>query len=174
MRDGDVGRMRQMGSGGYGNLGGSAGYGSKGGNYGGKGLLGSNPSLMASGRGSLGFSMGGGNMDMDTLLQQRQLQQQLSLRESQLALANSLLQHQSHMMEGPNMGLHGGGIGGLGMGGLGMGGGMAMSKRRQDQRHSFSDYQPDYKRSRRDYQSPVKYFFFLISVYLHQIKNFPC
>ncbi|XP_025112737.1 uncharacterized protein LOC112575245 isoform X3 [Pomacea canaliculata] len=160
MRDnygGELSRVRQLGGGGYGSLGGNyGGQSERGGGYGGQGLLGSSPGLMGHSRAGGGggggssssYGMGNSNLDMDTLMQQRSLQQQLSLRESQLALANSLLQQQSQMLDGPGLGMRGTP---LGLGGFGIGGGM-MNKRRQDM--SLSGYQSDYKRPRRDFQSP--------------------
>ncbi|KAK7094605.1 zinc finger protein on ecdysone puffs-like [Littorina saxatilis] len=162
MRDGG-GRSR-MGSSDYGGM---RNYGSQGGGggggYGSQGVMGTSPpGLLGTGLGGAGgYGMGGGGggggggYEMETLLQQRALQQQLSLRESQLALANSLLQQQQQsqqLMDGPGMGMRGG-PGPLGMGGLGGmgGGGMMMNKRRQDLRHD--DFQPDFKRPRGDFRS---------------------
>ena len=85
----------------------------------GPGILGDNPRALSqdiSGVGLLGDlplqgvggmqqNMMGNNLgllsgDIEALLQQRQLAQQLSMRESQLAMATNMLQQQSQMLEG--------------------------------------------------------------------------
>lgn len=146
---------------------------------GGLGVLGSGPSSLigpggGSGGGGGGYGMsggggggygmgggagGGGGYEVDNLMQQRSLQQQLSLRESQLALANSLLQQQQQSQfidEPPRMNMRGNGPMGMGSmgGGLGMGGGGGgmMNKRRQDMP---SDFQPNMKRPRTDLMTQV-------------------
>ena len=101
--------------------------------FGGSGLLGSGQDYI--GGGCVGGSSYGGYED-DSPLKQRSLLQQLSLRESQLALANSLL-HQQSVVDGP----------GSVMGDLNLGGGM--HKRQPEFLHG--DYQPDFKRPRNDY-----------------------
>ncbi|KAL8600249.1 hypothetical protein ACOMHN_040710 [Nucella lapillus] len=128
---GDYGRMR-----GYDGPGG--GYRSRGG---GQGLL----------DGGYG---GGGGYEMDGLLQQQTLQHQLSLRESQLTLANSLLQQQqSYLMEAPAMGMMGPGALGPGPAPGPMGPletrNLLMHKRRMDMRPG--DFGPDFKRPRNDF-----------------------
>lgn len=139
-------------------------YGSQGGGggYGGQGVLGTSPSgllghgMGGGGGGSYGMGGAGGGYEMDSLLQQQTLQQKLSLRESQLALANSLLQQQqqSHLLDGPGLGMRGG-PGTLGMGSLG-GGSMLMNKRRPDMRQGDYPYQPDFKRPRNDFRISVR------------------
>ncbi|XP_076454979.1 uncharacterized protein LOC143289763 [Babylonia areolata] len=135
MRSGG-GRSR-MGSGDYG---GARGYDGPGGGYGNRG-----------GQGLLDSYGAGGGYEVDSLIHQRSLQQQLSLRESQLALANSLLQqqHQSYLMDGPGMGMRGPGALGPGPGPLGMGPRMMINKRRMDMRPD--DYGLDFKRPRNDF-----------------------
>ena len=137
-----------MGTGDYGG-GGRRSYGNeRSGAYGGPGLMDSG--LMGPGG---GYGMGGGGgYELDSLLHQRSLQQQLNLRESQLALANSLLQQQqqqqSYLMEGPGMGMRGP----QGMG-PGMGGSSGVMKRRQEMRQG--DYIPEFKRPRNDFGTRV-------------------
>lgn len=81
---------------------------------GGRGILGE-PPVSGSSMGISGFSNMQGMMgsssssdNIDTMIQQRRLQQQLSLRESQLALASNLLQKQNQLIMDvgmpPNMG----------------------------------------------------------------------
>lgn len=153
MRDG--GSRSRFGSGDYSSM---RNYGSQGGGgYGGQGVLGTSPpGLLGHGMGGggsgYGMGSGGGGYEMDSLLQQHSLQQKLSLRESQLALANSLLQQQqSHIMDGPGIGMRGG-PGPMGIGG----GGMMMNKRRPDMRQSDFQYQPDFKRPRNDFRILVR------------------
>ena len=129
-----------------GEYGGMRNYGSQGGGgYGGQGVLGTSPPGMMGGSYGMGGG-GGGGYEMDSIMQQS-LQQKLSIRESQLALANSLLQQQqqSHM-DGR------GGPGSMGMGG----GSMMMNKRRPDMRQGDYQYQPDFKRPRNDFRSMVR------------------
>lgn len=131
---------------------------------GGQGLLDIDAVLFNQRRRDFHYGIDNSDIDIDNL--QHQLQQQLSLRESQLALANSLLQRQSHMLEEMSMGAHGDMLVGGRMSDFGMYGEM-VNKRRPETRLGFFDFQPENKRFRQDIHSLVS----KITHHIHQYSN---